>query len=106
MTALKTRPRTADVTRAAHILTAAADLLAREKWHPYRNPLMGAIDRAVGYTPGKGGVKAEAATLAAFDLLCLHLGCEWAGDWERKAGRTQAEVLAALRRAAGKAVAA
>jgi hypothetical protein len=104
MTALKTRPRATDVTRAATALTAAADLLSREKWHPLRNPLMGAIDRAVGYTPGKGGVKAEAVTLAAWDLLCLHLECEWAGDWERKAGRTQAEVLDALTEAAGKAV--
>ena len=105
MTALKTRPRATDVTRAVTALIAAADLLAQEKWHPLRNPLMGAIDRAVGYTPGKGGQRAEATTLAAWDLLCLHLECEWAGDWEREAGRTQAEVLDVLHGAATKAVA-
>jgi len=105
VTALKARPRAADATRAATALAVAADILSREKWHPLRNPLMGAIDRAVGYTPGKGGVKAEAVTLAAWDLLCLHLECEWAGDWERKVGRTQAEVVDALHGAAAKAAA-
>ncbi|MFE2485970.1 hypothetical protein ACFXGR_22270 [Streptomyces mirabilis] len=100
MTALLARPSAADTTRGATALVAAADLLEQEEWHPFRNPLMDAIDRAVGYVPGKGGLKAENTTLAAWDLLCLHLGCEWAGDWERQSGRTQVEVLSALRGAA------
>lgn len=102
MTALIARPRAVDTARGVTVLIAAATLLEAEEWHPYRNPLMDAIDRAAGYVPGKGDGEAEGVTLAAWDLLCLHLGCEWAGDWERAAGRTQAEVVAALYAAAGR----
>lgn len=90
-------------TRVAAVLTAAADAFRSQPWEPHRNPLMTAIDDAAGFVPGKGSVESEAASLAAWDALAAHLGV-WPGDWERKAGRTQDEVEAALRGAASTAV--
>ncbi|MEU6552046.1 hypothetical protein ABZ915_17445 [Streptomyces sp. NPDC046915] len=91
-------------SRVADVLNAAADGFDEEPWEPYLNPLLTAIDRAAGYTPGSGTPDAEAATLAAWELLAAHLG-GWPGDWERKPERQQDEIQAALRGAAGKAVA-
>lgn len=91
-------------SRVAAVLTAAADQFEASDWDPHLNPLMTAIDTAAGYVPGKGTPDAEATCLAAWDALCLHLGGQWAGDWERKPGRKQDEVIAALRGAAAKAV--
>jgi hypothetical protein len=92
-------------SRVAAVLNGAADLLEAGGWDPHLNPLMSAIDQAAGYVPGKGATDAEDASLSAWDALCLHLGDQWAGDWERTAGRKQDEVIAALRGAAAKAVA-
>ena len=91
-------------SRVAGVLTAAADGFQAEPWHPYRNPLMTAIDVAAGFVPGKGAVDAEDTSLAAWDALAVHLGDQWPGDWEREPGRRQADVVAALRGAASKAV--
>lgn len=90
-------------SRVAAVLTAAADGFRSQPWEPHRNPLMTAIDQAAGFVPGKGSTETEAASLAAWDALADHLGV-WPGDWERAAGRSQDEVEAALRGAAGKAV--
>lgn len=81
-------------SRIAAVLADTADLLEKEGWDPYLSPLINAIDRAAGY--------AEASLLAALDALAVQLGDEWPGDWERRPERTQAEVLAALRAAAGR----
>ncbi|MER5461607.1 hypothetical protein ABT010_13155 [Streptomyces sp. NPDC002668] len=87
-------------SRVAAVRLAAADLLEAEGWDAYLNPLMNAIDRAAGYVPGSGAVDAEDTSLAVWDALAVQLGDQWPGDWERQPGRTQAEVLAALRGAA------
>lgn len=102
-TAIRPAPNTVEAVKAVAALAAAADLLAADEWDPYLNPLVSFIDRAAGFTPGSfdPDSDAEAVTLAAWDLLCLHLRCEWAIDWERQVGRTQRQVEAALRAAAG-----
>jgi hypothetical protein len=82
------------------VLTAAADRLEEGGWDPHRRPLMLAIDEAAGYTPGSGTVDAEDTSLAAWDALAVHLDDEWPSSWELQPGRTQAEVVAALRGAA------
>ena len=87
-------------TRVAGVLAAAADSFNDRPWDPHLNPLMTAIDTAAGYVPGKGARDAEDASLAAWDLLAQHLGV-WPGDWERATGRSQDDVQAALREAAG-----
>ena len=86
-------------SRIAEVLTAAADSYTDQSWDPYLNPLLTAIDRAAGYTPGSGTPDVEAATLAAWDALTAHLYM-WPGNWERQPGRTQAEVVDALRASA------
>ena len=89
-------------SRVAGVLSAAADAFKSEPWDPYLNPLMTALDAAADCVPGKTSSDSEATTVAAWDALEAHLG-QWPGDWERTAGRTQLEVEAALRGAAGKA---
>lgn len=90
-------------SRVAAVLSAAADAFTSEPWHPHLNPLMTALDSAAGCVPGKTGQLSEEATIAAWDVLENHLG-QWPGDWERKVGRRQDEVVAALRGAAAKAI--
>lgn len=92
-------------SRVAAVLNTAAGRFEEDAWDPYLNPLMSAIDHAAGYVPGKGAPDAESASLAAWDALCVHLGDQWAGDWERTAGRKQDEIIAALLGAAAKAAA-
>jgi hypothetical protein len=82
------------------VLTDAADRVEETGWDPHRRPLMLAIDEAAGYTPGSGTVDAEDTSLAAWDALAVHLDDEWPSSWELQPGRTQAEVVAALRGAA------
>lgn len=86
--------------RVAAVLARAAGLLEAEQWDAQLNPLIGAIDRAADFVPGTGRTNAEATSLAAWDALAQHLGDEYPQEWERRAGRTQAEVLEALRAAA------
>ena len=89
--------------RVSAVLNGAARLLADEVWDADRHGLIAAVDRAIGLTPGKGTPDAEETSLAAWDALADHLDCD-PREWEQQAGRTQAEVEAALRGAA-KAVA-
>ncbi|MFI8531752.1 hypothetical protein ACIGMX_16120 [Streptomyces aquilus] len=85
--------------RVAAVLEHAADLLGAEGWHAHLNPIIGAIDRAADFVPGKGTQHAEAASLAAWDALSQYLCGQWPQDWERRPGLTQDEVLGALRAA-------
>ncbi|KAB1979267.1 DUF6197 family protein [Streptomyces triticiradicis] len=87
-------------SRVAAVLRATADLLEAEGWHPERNSVIFAIDRAAGYVPGKGSVDAEEATLQAWDALVTQLDEELVVPWERDPRRTQTQVLHAIRSAA------
>lgn len=87
-------------SRVAAVLNGTADLLQVEGWDPERNSVIFAIDRAAGYVPGKGSPDAEQTTLDAWDALVTHLGEQLVVPWERQAGRTQLQVLHALRQAA------
>ncbi|NUP38944.1 MAG: hypothetical protein HOY76_18495 [Streptomyces sp.] len=87
-------------SRIAAVLRDTAALLEAEGWDPERNSVMDAIDRAAGYVPGKGSTDAEETTLAAWDALVTHLGEQLVVPWERTPGRTQLQVLHALRTAA------
>ncbi|MFD9192933.1 hypothetical protein ACFWCA_32565 [Streptomyces phaeochromogenes] len=86
-------------SRVAAVLSRAADLLGAEGWDPHLNPVIGAIDRAAGFVPGKGARDAEATSLAAWDALCVYLSNDFPQQWEQQPGRTQAEVLDAVRAA-------
>jgi hypothetical protein len=86
-------------SHVATVLERAADLLGAEQWDPHLNPIIGAIDRAAGFVPGKGTMAAEDASLGAWDALAVYLGDQFPQEWERRPGRTQAEVLDALRAA-------
>ncbi|MER7738854.1 hypothetical protein ABTX34_11105 [Streptomyces sp. NPDC096538] len=86
-------------SRVANVLESAADLLGAGGWDPHLNSVMGAIDRAAGFVPGKSSRDAEATSLAAWDALCQYLGGVSPRDWETHDGLTQAEVLDALRAA-------
>lgn len=100
---------TLSVTRShvARVLNTAALLLEAEGWDAHRNSAMTAIDRAAGYVPGSGVIDAEDTSLAAWEALSAHTNKDWdrhvnwLGQWEHQPGRTQADVLAALRAAAG-----
>ncbi|MFF3515798.1 helix-turn-helix domain-containing protein [Streptomyces sp. NPDC002573] len=87
-------------SRIADVLTRSADLLEAEGWDPERNSMIFAIDRAAGYVPGKGTPDAEQTTLGAWDALVTHLGQQFAFWWEKTPGRTQLQVVTALRAAA------
>lgn len=87
-------------SRVAGVLNSTAGLLEAEGWDPLLNPVMSAIDRAANYVPGKGSTDAEEATLQAWDALVAHLDGQLVVPWERTPGRTQEQVLAALRGAA------
>jgi hypothetical protein len=91
-------------SRVAAVLTDTAALLEAEGWHPHRNSIIFAIDRAASYVPGKGAPDAEQMTLDAWDALATHLG-GLVVVWERTPGRTQRQVLHALRAAAVEVVA-
>lgn len=88
-------------SRIAAVLNEAADLLAAEGWDPRLNPVILAIDRAAGYTTPGLDLAAEETTLRAWDRLVVHLGEQLVVPWEDEPGRTQEQVLAALRAAAG-----
>ncbi|MFF2525919.1 DUF6197 family protein [Streptomyces liangshanensis] len=88
-------------SRVAAVLRQAADILDREGWDPYRNPTIAAIDRAAGYVKPGVDLAAEETTLRAWDALVVYLGEQLVVPWEDEPGRTQVEVLAALRGAAG-----
>jgi hypothetical protein len=87
-------------SRVAAVLNGTADLLEAEGWDPERNSVIFAIDRAAGYVPGKGSKDAEEATLQAWDALVTHLDEQLVVPWERTPGRTQLQVVSALRGAA------
>ncbi len=91
-------------SRVAAVLNGAEALLQTEGWDPLHNPVILAIDRAAGFVPGKSSMDAEETTLAAWQMLADHIGAASVSGWEREAGRTQLQVLAAVRQAA-KAVA-
>ena len=86
-------------SRVAAVLNRAADVVEADGWDPLRLPMMGAIDQAADFVPGKGGHDAEDTTLQAFDALSTYLRCP-AETWERIPGTTQADVVDALREAA------
>ncbi|MGW6743760.1 DUF6197 family protein [Streptomyces sp. NPDC055025] len=88
-------------SRVAAVLHQAADTLAAEGWDPRRTPVIFAIDRAAGFTTPGVDPAAEETTLRAWDALVTHLGEQLLVPWENEPGRTQVEVLAALRGAAG-----
>ena len=87
-------------SRVAAVLSSAAALLTADGWDPGTNPIVGAIDRAAGYVPGKGSTDAEQTTLDAWDALVTHLNGEPVVAWEQAPGRTQLQILAALHAAA------
>lgn len=97
-------------SRIKTTLTVAAGILDIEGWEPLRNPIADAVDRAAGFTPGSADTAAEDVTLAAIEMLTTHLGLgepDGSGHlplacWEQQTGRTEGDVLAALR-AAGEA---
>lgn len=88
-------------SRVASVLYRAAVLLEEEEgWDPERNSMIFAIDRAAGFVKPGIDPAAEEATLQAWDALVIQLGEELVVPWERMPGRTQSDVLAALRGAA------
>jgi hypothetical protein len=87
-------------SRIAAVLNGTVALLEAEGWDPLHNPIADAIDRAAGYMPGKGTPDAEQATLDAWEALVTHLGDQLVVEWETAPGRTQLQVLTALRSAA------
>jgi hypothetical protein len=95
-------------SRVAATLARAATILATEGWDPLRSPIADAIDRAAGFTPGKSSTNGEEVTVLALDMLTGHLALgtpDGSGDepltlWERQPGRSEVDVLAALRGAA------
>lgn len=87
-------------SRVAAVLARAGSLLQAEGWDPLHNPVILAIDRAAGFVPGKSSSDAEETTLAAWQQLADHLDAASVSDWERQAGRTQLQVIAALAGAA------
>jgi hypothetical protein len=87
-------------SRVAAVLAGAGSLLESEGWDPLHNPVILAIDRAAGFTPGKSSSDAEETTLAAWQQLADHLDAASVSGWERETGRTQMQVLNALRQAA------
>jgi hypothetical protein len=86
-------------SRVATVLSRAADLLGAEGWDARLNPIIGAIDRAAGFVPGKGTRVAESTSLAAWDAISTYLCDEFPQEWEQRPERTQAEVLDTLRAA-------
>lgn len=86
--------------RVAGVLDRAADLLESEGWDPETNWILAAIDRAANYVPGCGSPDASDTTVDAWDALVTHLDEQLVVPWERESGRTQADVVAALRAAA------
>lgn len=87
-------------SRVAAVLHRAANLLELEGWDPERTPAISAIDRAAGFVRPGIDLAAEETTLQAWAALTAHLGEEQVDLWESTTGRTQDEVLAALRGAA------
>ena len=93
-------------SRVAAVLAGAADGLETTGWDPLQNPLMLAIDTAAGWSRPDGDRVAEELAWEAYHALTQHLfrvqvlDGEPLADWEQTAGRTPAEVLAALRGAA------
>lgn len=93
-------------SRVTAVRMDAAALLAAEGWHPYSNTVMDAIDRAAGWSRPDGDTTAEQLAWQAFYALTehlfgvRHLGGKPLADWERTPGRTQDDVVAALRGAA------
>lgn len=98
-------------SRVAAALAGAADGLETTGWDPLSNTLMLAIDRAAGWSRPDGDRVAEELAWEAYHALTQHLfrvqvlDGEPLADWERHPGRTQADVLAALRAAAKQVVA-
>jgi hypothetical protein len=88
-------------SRVAALLGHTATDLIAHGWDPQRASLAAAIDRALGYWPGKGSTADEALTLAAWDALADYLNAE-PHDWERQTGRAQVDVIEALHGARGR----
>lgn len=92
--------------RVARVLNWSASLLEIDGWDPARHPLMTAIDEAAGWEKPGIDETAEETTLQAWEALSAHLcpdwdlHVNWLGQWEHESGRTQADVVAALRAAA------
>lgn len=93
-------------SRVAAVLNRAGVSLETEAWHPYSNTIILAIDHAAGWERPDGDPTAEELAREAFSALSLHLfgvrhlDGQPLADWERAEGRTQADVVAALRAAA------
>ncbi|MGW5173206.1 DUF6197 family protein [Streptomyces sp. NPDC004082] len=87
-------------SRVAAVLTGAVELLEAEGWHPELNTVMGAIDRAAGFVKPGIDSAAEEATIQAWDALVTAIGDRPVVPWETKTGRSQMQVLHALRTAA------
>jgi hypothetical protein len=82
---------------AALLGQTATDILAHG-WDPKQATLAAAIDRALGYWPGKGSFADEELTVAAWNALAAYLNAE-PHEWERQPARTEADVVAALQEA-------
>lgn len=86
-------------SRVAGVLSFAAGVLGVEGWDADsdQRSLIGAIDRAAGCVPGKASQDAEDTTTAAWEALSAHLAVEDPRAWELAEGRTEGDVVAALR---------
>lgn len=84
-------------SRVTAVLNAAADVLETDGWDPLHRPVMAAIDQASGFvTPGVDQA-AEETSLQAWAAVVTHLDVASLLLWEQAPGRTQLQVLAALR---------
>ncbi|MFI6560333.1 hypothetical protein [Streptomyces sp. NPDC050534] len=92
-------------SRIRGVLLDAAGLVDVGGWDALRNPVMTAIDQASGFVPGISGPDAERTTLDAYDALATHLDVASIAEWERKAGRTQLQIVSALHAAADRVMA-
>lgn len=82
-------------SRVAALLGRTATDVLTHGWDPLRAPLTAALDRSAGFWPGQGSVADETLTLAAWEALADYLRAE-PHEWERKTGRSKAEVIEAL----------
>lgn len=82
-------------SRIVAVLRGAAEDVRARGWSRDNRSLIFAIDAAAGYI-GLPDTPEEGLSVAAWDALAEHLGMD-APEWEAAQGRTQDDVLAALR---------